>query len=267
MAGWIDSHVHLDYWRIEDVPGVIRTAQQAGVGKILTVGRSVTSSAFNVWIAHRFDSVVAGVAIHPLWPDPLDNAAYQRLKALTKNKKVVAIGETGIGIGMRPETRDQQREKFARHIRLGREVGLPIVIHNDRGSGADIIEIFEKENGMEVGGVMHSTMVDINSARPLWEMGVYISFGYHPFQRDGFEYLEDVIQQVPDDKLIIETDSAGGLGGATPEKVAEVAKKVAAIRKTTPAHIRQVSVRNINKLFRLDGAPARPTRRTAAKSR
>ncbi len=251
MAGWFDPHVHLDYWRIEDVPGVIRDAEHADVDKIVTVGRSVVSSAFNVWIAHQFETVLAGVAIHPLWPDALDDQSYRDLKALTRDTKVVAIGETGIGVGMRPETRNEQRDKFAKHIRLARERGLPLIIHNDRGSGADIAEIYQKEKGHEVGGVMHTTMVDLNDAKRMWEMGVYISIGYHPFQREGFEYLEEVIRQVPENLLMIETDSAGGLGNAFPHKLPEVAAKVAAIRGTTSDHIKDVSNRNIKALLRL----------------
>ncbi len=256
MAGWFDSHVHLDFWRVEEVPGVIRDAQEAGVEKILTVGRGVISSGANVWIAQRFDNVLAGVAIHPLWPDPMDDAAYNELKSLTRNDKVVAIGETGIGVGRSPETRDQQRQKFARCINLGKETGLPVVIHNDRESGADIIDVFEKEKGMEVGGVMHSTMIDIDSARPLWQMGVYISIG-RQINNPDFKYLEEVVQQVPDDNLIIETDSAGGgilphhRTDATPAKLLEVAATVAKLRNTSVDHIQDVTVRNINKLLHL----------------
>ncbi len=256
MAGWFDSHVHLDFWRIEEVPGVIRDAKEKGVERILTVGRGVLSSAANVWIANHFDNVLTGVAIHPIWPDVLDNKAYKELKALTSDKKVVAIGEAGIGIGRSPETRDPQRLKFARCIRLGRETGLPIIIHNDRESGPDIIEIFKKENGMEVGGVMHSTMIDINSARPLWEMGVYISIG-RQINNPDFKYLEEVVKQVPEDRLMVETDSAGGgplphhRNDATPAKLLDVAATVAKLRNTTMEHLRQVSVANTEKLLHL----------------
>ena len=251
MAGWFDPHVHLDFWRIEEVPGVIRAAEEAGVEKILTVGRGVISSAFNVWIAHRFESVLAAVGIHPLWPDPLDDEAYKALKALTADEKVVAIGEVGIGVGRSPETRDAQREKLARSIRLGRETGLPIIMHNDRGSGADLLDIFQRENGMEVGGVLHTTMVDVDEARPLWELGVYISIGAHPFNQEGFEYLEEVIRQTPEDKLVVETDSAGGLGDVTPDKILGVAEKVASIRSISVDQVREISTRNLNKLLRL----------------
>ena len=256
MAGWFDSHVHLDFWRIEEVPGVIRAAEEAGVERILTVGRGVISSAANVWIAHRFDSVLTAVGIHPLWPDPLDDEAYRELKALTADEKVVAIGEVGIGVGRSPETRDAQREKLARSIQLGRETGLPIIMHNDRESGADIAEIFEREKGMEVGGVMHSTMIDIDSARPLWEMGVFISIG-RQIIREEFQYLEEVVRQVPEDRLIIETDSAGGgnlphhRSDNTPDKLMEVAERVASLRNTSLNQVRETTVSNINKLLRL----------------
>ncbi len=256
MDGWFDTHVHLDFWRVEEVPGVIRDAQKVGVEKILTVGRGVISSGANVWIAHRFENVLAAVAIHPLWPDPLDADAYDQLKALARDDKVVAIGEAGIGVGRSPETRDQQRRKFAGLIRLGRETGLPVVIHNDRESGPDIREIFEREKGMEVGGVMHSTMVDINSARPLWQMGVYISIG-RQINNPDFKYLEEVVQQVPEDKLIIETDAAGGgtlphhRNDATPSKLIDVATTVAKLRNTSLDHIREVTVRNSNNLLHL----------------
>lgn len=256
MAGWFDTHVHLDFWRVEEVPGVIQEARDNGVERILTVGRGVLSSAANVWLAHRFDNVLAGVAIHPLWPEALDDKAYKELKALTKDEKVVAIGEAGIGVGRSPDTRQQQREKFTRCIRLGRETGLPIVIHNDRESGPDIIELFQKEKGMEVGGVMHSTMIDVNSAKPLWEMGVYISIG-RQINNPDFQYLEEVVRQVPEDKLILETDSAGGgnlphhRNDNTPAKLLDVAATVARLRNISVTKVREISVRNSEKLLHL----------------
>ena len=250
MAGWFDSHTHFDYWRIEDVPGVVRAAEEAGVSRMLTVGRSVISSEAQVFIAHHFDSVVAGVGIHPGWNDPLDDQAYKTLKGLTSDEKVVAIAETGIGVGRSPETRDQQREKLARHIRLGRETGLPVIMHSDQPSGPDIAEIYEKENAMEIGGVMHGIMVDLEWARRIWEMGCYISIGFH-ITREGYEYLEDVARECPEDQLIIETDSAGGLGGGTPAMLIPVAEKVAALRGISMDKLQEITVRNTNNLLKL----------------
>jgi len=253
MAGWFDSHTHLDFWRIEQVPGVLNDARAAGIEKVLTVGRTVISSSANVWIANRAETngmVVAGVGIHPNWPEPLDDAAYKHLKELTKDDKVVAIAETGIGWGRAPETRDDQRIKLARHIQRAREVGLPVVMHSDRQAGPDIAEIYEQEKGAEVGGVMHSTMVDVDAARRIWEMGVFISIGFQ-INKEDYEYLEEVAREVPEDLLIIETDSAGGLGGGTPDKLIDVAEKVASVRGISMDHLREVNTRNINKLLHL----------------
>ncbi len=259
---WFDTHVHLDWYKPEQLPQIISDANKAGVTRVLAVGRSVISSAATVWIAQQLRPVYAGVAIHPLWPDQLDDEAYARIKALTKDSNVIAIGETGIGVGsgrepvttvqVTPEVREAQRQKLARHIRLAREVGLPLVMHNDRASGGDIAEIFQREKGSEVGGVMHSTMVGLEDVKKLLGLGIYISIG-RQINRPGFEYLEEVAKAVPEDRLIIETDSAGGMpdGTQNPDKLMDVAQKVATLRGISMDHLRQITVRNSNKLFNL----------------
>ncbi len=259
---WFDTHVHLDWYRPEQLPAVLDQAEKAGVARVLAVGRSVISSAATVWISHQFRNVYAAVAIHPLWPDSLDDAAYTQLKALTRDSNVIAIGEAGIGVGsgrdpvttiaVTPEVREAQRQKLARHIRLAREVGLPLIMHNDRASGADIAQIYQREKGSEVGGVLHSTMLDVKDAKRLWEMGVYVSIG-RQITRPGFEFLEEVVRQVPETQLIIETDTAGPGPDNTgnPSNLMEVATKVAAARGISMARLRQITVRNTERLFKL----------------
>lgn len=258
---WFDSHVHLDWYKPEQLPALMDAAEKAGVGKIVSVGRSVVSSAAAVWIAQRFDPVRAAVAIHPLWPDALDADAYKQMRTLIRDKNVVAIGETGIGIGsftpvktsQMPEAeRKLQRDKFARHIRLARETGLPVIIHNDRASGEEIAKVFEKEKGPEVGGVTHGTMMEVKDCKRLWEMGVYISIAGQ-INQEGFEFLHEVARQVPEDQLMIETDSAGGGPDGTrgPHKLLDVAKTVAADRKISMERLRQITVLNTNRLYHL----------------
>ena len=259
---WFDSHVHLDWFKIEEVPRVLQDADKVDVDSIVTVGRSVISSAANVWIAQRFRPIYAGIAIHPLWSDPLDDEAYMELKSLARDSNVVCIGETGIGVGsggqplteiqVSPENRKEQREKFARHIRLARETGLPLSIHNDRASGADIAEVYEKEKGMEAGGMLHSNMMDLQDTRRLWEMGIYVSIGPH-INREPFAFLEEVVREVPEELLIIETDTAGpGPNGDNgPHKLLEIAPKVAALRNISMDQLRDITVRNTKKLFHM----------------
>src|SRR3990172_825817 len=93
----IDSHCHLNADRFaDDVELVLDAARTAGVERILVPGWNVASSERALALVDRFDWLDVAVGVHPHDADKVDDAAWARIAAWARDRRVVVIGETGL---------------------------------------------------------------------------------------------------------------------------------------------------------------------------
>ena len=203
----IDSHAHLDGEKFaDDCAAVVERALAAGVVKIITMGDSLESSARSVALAERFDPVYAAVGIHPEEAQPMTAATDDQLAAWTAQEKVVAIGEIGLDYYWEKdeEKRALQRAIFVRQLDLARQLRLPVCIH-DREAHGDMMKILKTE-GRGLRGVLHCYSGS-------WEMAAELLKGDWYFGIDGpLTYknaakLPEIVQRLPAERILVETDS------------------------------------------------------------
>jgi TatD DNase family protein len=251
---FFDSHVHLDLPPLaEDEAGVVHRARAAGVSFIVTIGIDPESSAQAVAIARRHEGVYAAVGLHPHGASALSDAAMERLEALARHDKVVAVGETGLDFFRDRSPRGIQLAAFREQIRLARRLGLPIVVH-DRDAHDAILTVLAEEKASEVGGVIHCFSGDMAFARRALAMNFLISIpGAITYK--GSEAQAEVLRKVPLEKLLIETDSPflapvpyRGKPNE-PSYVPLVARKIAEIRGLSPEDVGRVTTLSAMTLF------------------
>jgi len=118
--------------------------------------------------------------------------------------RVVAIGETGLDYYRLKGDLTWQQERFRRHIRARARLRKPLVIHT-REAAADTLRIMREEGAGKIGGVMHCFTESWDMARAALDLGFYVSFpARHVPQR---RRLREVARQVPEDRLLVETDA------------------------------------------------------------
>jgi len=147
-----------------------------------------------------------------------------------------------------------EREVFRRQIRLARDVGLPIVVHT-READDETAAILEEEAARETGGVIHCFTGGLDLARRSLDLGLLISFsGILAFPRS--EVIQQVAREVPEDRLLVETDAPflappphRGKRNE-PAFVLEVARKLAALRGVSEQGLAEAAQRNYARLFR-----------------
>ena len=101
--------------------------------------------------------------------------------------------------------REVQRQRFREQISIARDLHLPIVIHT-REAQTDTIRILQEEHAAEVGGVFHCFSGDSWLAKDALDLGFNLSFsGIITFQNATM--LREIVQSVPEDRLMIETDA------------------------------------------------------------
>ena len=203
----IDSHCHLNYnGLVEDQAGVIARAGAAGVTGMLNISTREREWDDVVAVATRTPNIWASIGIHPHEADSHPQIDTAKLVLAAKHDRVVAIGETGLDYYYDHSDRARQRASFRAHIAAARETGLPLIVHT-RDAEADTAEILADEMGKGAySGVIHCFTASQSFAETALALGLYISIsGIVTFKnaRD----LQTSAALVPDDRLLIETDS------------------------------------------------------------
>jgi TatD DNase family protein len=201
----VDTHAHLDSGQFAgDVDGVVARALEAGVGTILTVGCDLESSRTSIELADRYDNVWASIGIHPHDAATVDAVALAKLRQLAAHPRIVAIGEIGLDFYRDRSPREAQRQAFRAQIRLARELGKPLIVH-DRDAHDEVLTILRDEGASEVGGVMHCFSGDLALAKECVAMGLFISFA-GPLTYPANDSLRAVAKELPVDVMLVETD-------------------------------------------------------------
>jgi TatD DNase family protein len=256
-APLVDTHAHLDDKRLRaDLVGVLQRANAAGVTQIIAIGTTASSSAGVIELAQAHPGVFAAVGIHPNDAAEASQVDWSVIVDLIGQPRVVAIGETGLDRYWKRTPFDEQQDWFDRHLTLAHEQDLPVVIHC-RDCQNDIIEQLGRL-GRPVRGVIHAFTGTWDQAQAYLELGLHISFaGMVTFMNKGLDALRDVAARVPNDRLLVETDSPylspHPFRGQSnePARASLTAASLAEFRGILPAEFARISSANARDLFRL----------------
>ncbi|UHA75347.1 TatD family hydrolase [Paenibacillus sp. 481] len=201
-----DTHTHLDNQAFdEDREDIIARALEQGVTRMVNVGFNRETIPTTMALAEKYDFIYAAVGWHPTDAVTMEQADLDWIADLTKHEKVVAIGEIGLDYYWDTSPKDVQQQVFRQQIGMARELGMPIIIHN-RDAHEDVVRILREEKANEVGGIMHSFSGSWETAKMCLDMGFYISFG-GPVTFKNAKQPKEVLVQIPNDRLLIETDA------------------------------------------------------------
>jgi TatD DNase family protein len=260
----IDTHCHIQFKAFyDDVDVVIARCKEKNMILNLVGTQADTSKRAVEW-AEQYDWMYASVGLHPIqeYKTHVQEEAdefiargeqfdYEYYKSLAIHPKVIAIGETGLDRFHIPKNLDpeivmkKQTETFLEHARLAQEVGKPLVVHV-REAHNDMIEIIrnwklEIRNSHAV-GVIHCFTGNWEQAQIYLNAGFYLGFTgvvtYPPKKTDPAPqaWLHEVLQHVPLDRIVVETDSPylapHVIRGERnePWRVEEVVKHIAKVR-------------------------------------
>jgi len=202
-----DTHTHLDQSDFDDNRAeVVERAQAAGVTQLIAVGCTAEDSRKCVQLASDFDGVYAAVGIQPNYIAEAKPEDWAAIEQFATEPGVVAIGETGLDRHWDYTPFDQQQDFFDRHMRLAERLGLPFIVHMRDCEDEIMQSLREARQRGELKGVMHSFTGDAEMAAECVELGMHISFaGMLTFKKS--QALRACAATIPDDRLLIETDS------------------------------------------------------------
>ncbi|RWR01903.1 DNAse [[Pantoea] beijingensis] len=203
----VDSHCHLDsldYQTLhQDLDDVIAKAAAREVKFLLAVATTLPGYKAMTQLIGDRPEVAYSCGVHPLNQE--EDYDFAELRQLAADPRVVALGETGLDYFYQKETRERQQASFREHIRIGRALNKPVIVHT-RDARDDTLAILREEQVEGCGGVLHCFTEDRETAGKLIDMGFYISFsGIITFR--NAEALREAARYVPLDRMLVETDS------------------------------------------------------------
>lgn len=203
----VDSHCHLEYkGLVEDQAAVLDRARAAGVGAFLNISTKRSEWDQVVATAHRAPDVYASVGIHPHNADDHQDLTEDALYQATQDPRVIGIGETGLDYFYEHSDRAVQQRLFRLHIAVARRTSLPLIIHI-RDAEEDTLAILTDEMGKGAfPALIHCFTASAEFGEEVLDLGLSISLsGIVTFK--NAKDLQAVAKTVPQDRLLVETDS------------------------------------------------------------
>lgn len=252
-----DHHAHIadgDFIGREDE--VIRHAKEEGVTHIIVPSCDLETANLGVNLANRYDNVYALVGTHPHEAKYLDAETLQIYESMAKNnEKVVAIGEIGLDYYYDHSPREIQKMAFIEQIRLAQTLNLPIVIHS-RDAHKDTMDILKLEDAFSTGVIMHCYSSSAQMAKEYVKLGAYLSFA-GPITYKNAVNLREAVENVPLDRLLVETDSPyltpvpfRGKENQ-PRYVRHICEKMAEIKGVSFEEMAKITFENTLKAYRI----------------
>jgi len=201
----IDTHCHLTFDELAgDVDAVLERSKAAGVTGWITVGTDAQQNHKVLELADRFENMYASVGIHPHDAKDVTAEAITELKKLAQDRKVVAIGETGLDFHYNLSKQTDQKRVFAAQLKIAAEMNLPVIVHC-REAFDETMEIIEQFGSGFEKIVFHCFSGSAQQAKIVLDKGFHISFtGVVTFK--NADKTRQAAEIVPLDRLMLETD-------------------------------------------------------------
>ncbi len=249
-----DSHAHYNDEKFDiDRNELIKSIYNEGITRIVCAGYNVEQSKFALDLAKEFHFMYSTCGISPNDIEDFVDSNLEKIEEISKDNKVVAIGEIGLDYYWNKENKEKQKELFIKQIEIANRLNKPIVIHT-RDAWVDTIEIL-KDHPVNKKGVFHCCPLNQELIKEAVKLGFYISFSGNITFKNAKS--EECIKLVPLDKILIETDSPY----LSPEpfrgkrndsrNVKFVAEKIAKTLNLDVEKISKVTYENTNKIFEI----------------
>jgi TatD DNase family protein len=254
MRKIIETHAHLDSSQYnEDRDSVINNCILADIKYIINPAVNFKSCQDVLNLAAKYEFFYICLGIHPHDSKEYTDNIMIEIEKMLGNKKVIGVGEIGLDYHYNYSPKDKQKEVFREFLKLAKKYKIPVVIHN-RESDNDMLNILESEMNENLKGQLHCFSSDIDFAKRILEYNFFISFtGSITFSNR----YNEVVNQVPIEKMLLETDSpymspVPHRGKRNdPTRLIYIIEKIAEIKNLDASQVIEITYSNAINLFNL----------------
>ena len=252
----IDSHCHLDHEPMfSDLKNVILRSKENGLEKILSI--CTTKNSFKkILEIIKLDPMLFGTfGIHPHETSNELTNKDEIINNVNLEKKIIAIGESGLDFYYNNSEKDKQIKSFKSHIEAAIELNMPIIVHS-RNAENETFEILNSYKNNKPKILMHCFTGSTEFASKLLPLNSYFSASGIITFKNSLD-LQKTFKLIPNDRLLIETDSPYlspvPLRGKKnePSFIKHTLKKLGQIKNINFKDIEKMTSDNFNTLFNL----------------
>lgn len=202
-----DSHCHINAADFaDDREETVQRAREMQITYILDVCDDIADMPRLLDFCAKHKQIYTTAGVHPELADKYPDFTAEQILEQAKSPHVVGVGECGLDYYYNADIKEQQLKVLAEHIKAAQLSGLPLIIHN-RESDDDMMALLgEAYKKQKFKGELHC----FSSSEKLLEFALSIGFyisasGIITFKKS--EELRQMFKNVPNDRLLIETDS------------------------------------------------------------
>jgi TatD DNase family protein len=250
----IDSHCHLDHEPLcSNISDVIKRSKDIGLQKLLTI--STTLASFEkIKDLVNIDPIIFGTfGIHPHETETNLVNTETLIKTITKFKKIIGVGETGLDFFYKHSNKERQIQSFKDHIEASIELRIPIIIHS-RNAEEETFNILNSYRDKNLKILMHCFTGSYEFSQKLLSLGAFFSASGIITFKNSID-LQNTFKTIPLDKLLIETDSPFlapiPMRGKKnePSFIKYTLEKLSTIKEKAPDDMSKITSNNFNLLF------------------
>ena len=262
MNQYIDIGINLMHRSYNaDRENIITAAAAVGVSPLIITGTSLRASETAAAYASQHKNIYTTAGVHPHDAKNCNNQTIEGLRRLIKQPSVVAVGECGLDYDRDFSPRDVQRKWFEAQIRLAIEENMPLFLH-ERAAFTDFKALLSENNEVCGRSVVHCFTGTRDELFAYLDLGCYIGItGWICDLRRGTD-LRNIVKDIPEDRLMIETDGPFLLPHNLPERVVNrrneprflpyIAMEIATCRGESLEHIAEIATANTKRFFGIE---------------
>ena len=247
----------------DDRDEVLERARAAGVTRIVVTGSSDDSNRRAAELADAYPGELFSTAgVHPHHASDYTDESDGIIRELVARPYVVAVGECGLDYFRNFSPREEQLRAFRAQLEIAADTGKPVFLHQ-RDAHDDFVEVLEPMLPRLSRAVAHCFTGEHESLREYLAMGLYIGItGWICDERRG-KHLHDIVDAVPDDRLMIETDAPYLMPRTLDPKpstrrnepawLPEVLRVTAEARGQSVERVARITTENAERFFALPG--------------
>jgi len=252
----IDTHTHLYLEQFDsDRDDMLQRAFSAGIHQLFLPNIDKDSLQPMLELCRNYPSnCFPMIGLHPTSVGEDVNEQLKVLEKALTHTKFYAIGEIGIDLYWDKTFIDAQISAFRTQLDWAKHLNLPVVIHT-REAFPLILDLVKEAQDGSLTGVFHCFTGSESDAERIMDMNFMMGIGGVVTYKKS--HLPEVLQHVPLDFMVLETDSpylppVPHRGKRNESSyMTETALKLAEIKGVSMEEIAMMTTRNAQKLFKI----------------
>lgn len=197
---FIDTHCHIFKEYYDNITEVINEMKD---NIMIVSGYNSSSNKEVIELVNKYPNVYGTIGLHPEEVNNISQNDFDFIIKNINNPKIVGIGEIGLDYHYVSDNKELQKDIFIKQMNIARKYNKTVVIHS-RNAILDTVNIIKEYQDLKI--VMHCYSSSLEVARDLIKMNVKLGIGGVVTFKNGVK-LKEVVQNVPIENLLLETDS------------------------------------------------------------